>query len=67
MLQDGDIKYIMKVERDRRERKKGSSTYGLVISLTVGQSFFLIVPATFKWFLTVGTHKVLEEGGGGGG
>ena len=49
------------------ERKEGASTYGLVISLTVGQPFLLIVSATFEWFLTVRTHKVLGGGGGGGG
>ena len=34
-------------------------TYGLVVSLTVGQSLFLVVSAALEWLLTVGTHKVL--------
>ena len=68
MLWDRDI---MKVERrkgERQEREEGRGpTYCLVVSLTVGQAFLLIVPATFEWFLTVRTHKMLEDREGRGG
>ena len=53
--------------RETGEGERKGPTYCLVVSLTVGQPFLLVVPATFEWFLTVRTHKVLEEGGGRGG